>query len=96
MTHEKIFQRRDGTAVKISVWLYVQENKSNWGYVLRIREPESEQWIDPFNDREYLQRSLDKNPQNGAITTPHGFAQYISQKEIMQAKMELWRRIKPV
>jgi|GEM_PF-6023549 len=93
MTHEKIFKRSDGTEVKVSVWLYVHENKSNWGYLLWIKEPGSERWVDPFSDRDYVLRIMNPKLQEGVkIDT---YEHYVSPKEILQAKMELWKLIKP-
>jgi hypothetical protein len=94
MTHEKIFKRKDGSQVKISVWLYVHENRSNWGYLLRIKESGSDRWLDPFNDRDYMSRVLKPKLQEGIQSDT--FEHYVSKKEILQAKMELWHLIKPI
>lgn len=94
MTHEKIFKRKDGSRVKVSVWLYVHLNKSNWGYSIFLREADSDRWIDPFSDTEYITRVIKPKFKN---TIKHdSFDNYISKKEIMEAKLELWEIIKPV
>ncbi|CAG4999092.1 hypothetical protein DYBT9275_02151 [Dyadobacter sp. CECT 9275] len=92
MTHEKIFTRKDGTRVKVSVWLYVHQNQSNWGYLIFVQEPSSDQWIDPFSNKAYLLRAAESKRFNGHATFDH----FVSKNEILQAKMELWKMIKPV
>ncbi|WP_149244079.1 hypothetical protein [Dyadobacter sp. 32] len=94
MTHEKIFKRKDGSQVKLSVWLYVHENKSNWGYLMWIKECGSDRWIDPFSDRDYVLRII--NPKLKEGIKVDAFDHYVSSKEILEAKLELWKLIKPV
>jgi hypothetical protein len=93
MTHEKIFKRKDGSRVKVSVWLYVHLNQSNWGYSIFIREADSDRWIDPFSDSEYINRIVKPKFKNSL--KHDNFDEYISKKEIMEAKLELWEIIKP-
>jgi hypothetical protein len=93
MTHEKIFKRKDGSRVKVSVWLYVHQNQSNWGYSIFLKEAGSEQWIDPFSNTEYITRVV--KPSSGESTYHDTFDNYISKKEILEAKLELWQIIKP-
>jgi hypothetical protein len=93
MTHEKIFKRKDGSQVKVSVWLYVHENKSNWGYLLWIKEAGSDRWLDPFSDRDYVVRVMAPRLKEGIKSDT--FEHYVSQKEILETKMELWNLIKP-
>ena len=93
MTHEKIFNRKDGTKIKISVWLYVHQNKSNWGYLIFVQEPNSDRWIDPFSDRDYILRVLSPKFEGGLKTD--SFDNYVSKDEILKAKLELWQMIKP-
>ena len=94
MTHEKIFKRSDGSQVKVSVWLYVHENKSNWGFLLWVKELGSDRWVDPFSDRDYILRIAKPQLRDGVKTD--SYDHYISKKEILQTKLELWNRIKPV
>lgn len=94
MTHEKVFKRKDGSLVKVSVWLYVHLNKSNWGYSIFLKEKNADKWIDPFNDNEYITRVMKPQYVNGLKHDT--FDNYISKKEILQAKLELWEIIKPV
>lgn len=94
MTHEKIFKRKDGSRVKVSVWLYVHLNQSNWGYSIFIREAGSERWLDPLNDSEYVNRVVKPKFQNSL--NHDTFDNYASRKEIMETKLELWEIIKPV
>jgi hypothetical protein len=94
MTHEKIYKRKDGSRVKISVWLYVHENKSNWGYLLFFQEKGSDRWLDPFTDREYLKRVVALKSNDGLRMDT--FDSYVSKEEILKAKMELWEMIRPV
>jgi len=93
MTHEKIFIRKDGTRIKVSVWLYVQENKSNWGYLIFVKEPDSDRWLDPFSDRDYINRIMSPKFEKGLKTD--SFGNYVSPEEILKAKLELWQMIKP-
>jgi hypothetical protein len=93
MTHEKIFKRKDGSRVKVSVWLYVHLNQSNWGYSIFIREADSDRWIDPFSDSEYINRIVKPKFKNSFKHDT--FDEYISKKEILEAKLELWEIIKP-
>jgi hypothetical protein len=92
MHHEKIYKRKDGSQVKISVWLYVQENKSYWGYLIFLREAGSDRWLDPFSDRDYLDRIVKRNLDRPKMGT---FDTYVSAEEILAAKFELWQKIKP-
>lgn len=94
MTHEKIFKRKDGTRVKVSVWLYVHLNKSNWGYSIFLKEAGSDKWIDPFSDTDYINRVI--KPKFATGFHVDAFDNYISKKEIMQAKLELWEILKPL
>ena len=93
MNHDKIFKRKDGSQVKISVWLYVHENKSNWGYLIFLREANSDRWLDPFSDRDYLTRIMTPKFKDGLKMDT--FDNYVSADEIRQAKLELWQKIKP-
>lgn len=93
MTHEKIFKRKDGSQVKVSVWLYVHQAQCNWGYVIFVQEPNSDRWLDPFSDKDYITRTSAVNMQNGAYAV--SFDKYVSRKEVLQTKMELWERIRP-
>jgi len=93
MTHEKIFIRKDGTRIKVSVWLYVKENKSNWGYLIFVKEPDSDRWLDPFSDRDYINRIMNPKFEQGLKTD--SFGNYVSPEEILKAKLELWQMIKP-
>lgn len=93
MTHEKIFKRKDGTHIKISVWLYVHQNKSNWGYVLFVKEAGSDRWFDPFSDKDYILRIV--NPRSVDGVKMDTYDHYVTPKEILQAKLELWEMIKP-
>lgn len=93
MTHEKIFTRKDGTRIKVSVWLYVHENKSNWGYLIFVQEPGSDRWLDPFSDRDYILRIMNPKFESGLKTD--SFSNYVSPEEILKAKLELWQMIKP-
>lgn len=94
MTHEKIFKRKNGDLVKVSVWLYVHLNKSNWGYSIFIKEKDATKWIDPFSDTEYIARVIKPRFLNGLVHDT--FDNYVSKKEILQAKLELWEIIKPI
>lgn len=91
MTHEKIFNRENGSKVKISVWLYIRDETANWGYLLLLQEPDSDHWIDPFNDRAYLAKIFENEPNRGRLH----FEDYISYPEVNEAKIELWEKIKP-
>lgn len=93
MTHEKIFKRKDGSRVKISVWLYVHQNKSNWGYLIFVQEKGSDRWVDPFSDREYILRVM--NPKFKEGLKMDTFDNYVTREEIFKAKLELWETIKP-
>ena len=93
MTHEKIFKRKDGSRVKVSVWLYVHQNKSNWGYLIFVQEPGSDKWLDPFSDREYILRVMDPKFKEGLKMDT--FDNYVTPQEILTAKLELWEMIKP-
>jgi len=93
MTHEKIIKRKDGTSVKISVWLYVHQNKSNWGYLIFLKEPNSDRWLDPFSDRDYILRIMGPKFKEGLKADT--FENYVSADEILKAKLELWQMIKP-
>jgi len=93
MTHEKIYKRKDGTRIKISVWLYVHENRSNWGYLLFIQEKNSDRWLDPFTDKDYLKRVVSLKNNDGLRMDT--FDSYVSKDEILKAKMELWEMIRP-
>ncbi|WP_025761738.1 hypothetical protein [Dyadobacter tibetensis] len=90
MTHEKILKRKDNTSVKISVWLYVYQNESRWGYLVFIKEPGTDIWLDPFAYQRYKALSEGKPMDDLAV---HQFA---SEEEIYRTKMELWRKIQPV
>lgn len=93
MTHEKILKRKDGSQVKISVWLYVHENKSNWGYLIFLQEPNSDRWLDPFSDRGYISRVIKPKFPSGPYSDT--FDNYVTREEILKAKLELWQKIKP-
>jgi len=94
MTHEKVFKRKDGSLVKVSVWLYVHLNKSNWGYSIFLKEKDSDKWIDPFSDNEYITRVMKPKFTDGFRYDT--FDNYVSKKEILLAKLELWEIIKPM
>ena len=94
MTHEKIFKRKDGSQVKVSVWLYVHQMQCNWGYIILVQEPDSDRWFDPFSDRDYITRIVKpKNRESGLKLDT--FDNYVTKKEILQTKMELWEMIRP-
>lgn len=94
MTHEKIYKRSNGSQVKVCVWLYVHENKSNWGFLLWVKEAGSDRWVEPFRDQDYVLRVASPELREGVKVD--SLEHYISKKEILQAKMELWNQIKPV
>ncbi len=94
MTHEKIYLRADGTKVKVSVWLYVQQNHPYWSFLIFIQEPHSERWLDPFTDRDYQMRIVQPGFQQGLAGDT--YEHYVSSQEILDAKLELWEKIKPV
>lgn len=93
MIHEKIYKRKDGTRIKISVWLYVHENRSNWGYLLFVQEKNSDRWLDPFTDKDYLNRVVALKNMDGLRMDT--FDSYVSKEEILKAKLELWELIRP-
>ena len=93
MNHDKIYKRKDGSQVKISVWLYVHENKSNWGYLIFLREANSDRWLDPFSDRDYLTRVMKPKFIDGLKMDT--FENYVSADEIRAANLELWQKIEP-
>lgn len=94
MTHEKIYNREDGSKVKISVWLYVQQNHPHWSFLIFIQEPDSERWLDPFTDRDYQNRIVKPGFLEGLAGDT--FEHYVSKEEILDAKLELWKKIKPI
>lgn len=93
MTHEKIYTRENGSKVKVSVWLYVQQNQPNWSYLIFLQEPQSERWLDPFSDRDYLSRMVQPGFHQGLPMDL--FDHYVSKEEILEAKLELWKKIQP-
>ena len=93
MTHEKIIKRKDGTMVKISVWFYVHQNQSNWGYLIFVKEAGSDRWVDPFSDRDYILRVMNPKFQEGLKMDT--FDNYVTKDEILKAKLELWQMVKP-
>ncbi|KAA6439435.1 hypothetical protein FEM33_14345 [Dyadobacter flavalbus] len=93
MTHEKVFERKDGSQVKVSVWLYVHQSQCNWGYVIFVKEAGTERWFDPFSDRDYILRIV--TPKYSKGMEMDTFDNYVTKKEILQTKMELWNMIKP-
>ncbi|PWJ58836.1 hypothetical protein CLV98_103203 [Dyadobacter jejuensis] len=92
MTHEKIIERDGQTQIKISVWLYVYQNESKWGFLVLIKDKDSDQWLDPFAYETYQKK-------RGKVTESslHPSATVLAtEKEIQEVKLELWKKIKPL
>jgi len=97
MYHEKIIKREDGTHYQIRVDVYI-ENYNSDGAKYRVslykRLPKKRSWYSVNNTDDYTWRKLnhvEREAYEKKLQLEH-----VTPEEIMQAKLELWEKIKPV
>lgn len=96
MRHEKIIKRENGTQYQLSVSLtvshYIREG-FRYNLSLMSRGKGKRKWVHPtyLNDHEYRALSMeDREEYRKDEITGH-----ITKDEILEAKLELWEKLKP-
>jgi hypothetical protein len=94
MTHEKIFSRPDGTKHKVIVSFYAGfiEKDCKWSVEVLKCEPRKRTWLNVTSD-DYQWRA--KSMGDRAKADMDKFLKLVTPEEILQAKVELWEKMKP-
>ena len=96
MTHEKIFIRGDRTKLKVIVELYTtMYSNDRYGYRVCVAkcEPRKRTWHYVLNTDDYRYRQL--NASERVKWENDLYLELLTPEEILEAKMELWNKIKP-
>ena len=97
MYYTKIIKRENGDTIKIGVTLILPflEKKAEYGLRLMITPKGKRKDIDPIDTDswEYRQASF---PEGRRQHEYNQMLRYASAEELLQAKLELWEKIKPI
>ena len=97
MRHEKIIKHKDGTQYLITVDLLIDiygEVDVEYRFGCRTRKAGKRNWMelpDEMGDYKFRSLSLDDRRKH----TIDNILKFVSKQEILEAKLELWNKIKP-
>lgn len=96
MTHSKIFTRPDGTKIKVKVWLYIENFVDNFMYNLSVTicPPGKRKFVNAVDTDSHTFRMLGMNDRAANIAAQQ--SAILTAAEILEAKMGLWEKLKPV
>lgn len=98
MRHEKIFKRADGTQFLLSVDFFISEYSENYGANYKInlsfKDKGKRKWNEvPMNMNEWKFRELSMDKRREYLE--RNILNYLTEDEIIEAKLELWDKLKP-
>lgn len=94
MTHEKIIKRETGTQYLLKVGIRVDWSSINWEISCWTRQPKKKKWSelpDTIGDYQYRGLSMEDRRKH----TAQNILRFVTEEEILTAKLELWQKIKP-
>jgi len=91
--HEKIIRREDGTRVKISVSIYADYRGANYSTKVKYCQFGKRKWIDAIEYDDFRYRKLKNTERTEFIKQAR--LKYASDSEFLEAKTELWNKLKP-
>ena len=94
MKHEKIIKRPDGSSVKINLSLWIDFRDTVYNIDLSYLPAGKRKWLSVGDDGDYSWRKL--NHTERKEYRMNEYLQHVSAEEILQAKIELWEKLKPV
>lgn len=96
MRHKKIIKRSDGSQVKIDVRFWADSSRDEFNYRINVSTcaPKKRTWKYLGFDDNYEYRQLDLQERIKFVESKQ--LEIVSSKEVLQAKLELWEKIKPV
>jgi len=97
MKHEKIFIREDKSKIKIIVtfrsdsWIH---SAPEWNYEIEKQAAGKRKWIKVEYDNDYKWRNLSMEDRRKYEHKKN--LEIVTEKEILEAKLEFWEIIKPI
>ena len=97
MNHEKIIKRPEGNQIKISVSItisaFTRHDESIYKTHIQTKEKGKKIWKSVINGDDYRYRAL--SMEDRRKFADQEYLKYASAEEILQAKTELWMKLKP-
>lgn len=97
MKHEKTIKRESGDQHKIDVDFWVDGYNDNFKMVWTVsvwrKEKRKQKWIHVHSSDDYMYRRLDADGRRKHEL--EAFLKHVSTEEILEAKLELWNKLKP-
>jgi len=95
MKHEKIIKRDDGSRIRITVNLVVEWSRTepSWSFVVHSCDKGKRTWTSPVNHDDFSWRKLGMEERREEARRRS--LTLASTKEVEQAMLELWQKIKP-
>lgn len=96
MVHENIIKRSDGSRINIRIDLYVSwgyQQEVRWDLTIQYCSPRKRKFktVDVSNDYQYRRLNIEDRKAFEFAK----YLEYVTAEEILEAKLELWNKLKP-